>query len=141
MDTLGYKTEGYYETAETIQQKNVRCNKQFGQNQISWNNYLTKNKSAKVHFDDEVLKVIESESYQMDNLSDRLEAMERCIRKLSEKELALLRMRYQNDFSFKKIALKIGISKQSVYRSISRIHAKLVKCIKYALGMGVLYEH
>ena len=88
---------------------------------------------------DDILQ--ESESAQVDNLSERIEIMKGCVKKLSEKELALLNMRYQEDFSFKKMALTIGISKQSVYRSISRIHAKLVKCIKYTLRMGALYEY
>ena len=104
-------------------------------------NYFKKNKSAKLQFDDELLKLIESESNQMDNLSDRREVMKRCLTKLSEKELGLINMRYQQDCSFKKMALKRGISKQSVYRAISRIHAKLVKCIKYTLGMGAAYEY
>ncbi len=102
-------------------------------------NYLKKNKSAKIQFDDDVLKLIESESGRADNLSDRLETMKKCIKKLSDKEQDLLAMRYQKDFSFKKMALNIGISKQSAYRSISRIHVKLVKCIRYALGMETVY--
>jgi RNA polymerase sigma-70 factor (ECF subfamily) len=102
-------------------------------------NYLKKNKSAKIQFDDDVIKLLESESGQMDNLSDRLEAMKGCIQKLTDKEQDLLAMRYRKDFSFKKMALNIGISKQSAYRSISRIHAKLVKCIKFALEAGAVY--
>lgn len=103
-------------------------------------NHLKKNKSAKVRFDDDVLKIIESESGQMNYLSDRLTAMQRCLKKLSEKDRNLLRMRYYDDFSFKKIALKIGISKQSAYRSISRIHCKLVKCIKQVLAPKEVYD-
>ncbi len=104
-------------------------------------NYLKKNKSAKIQFDTDVLKIIESESHQIDNFSERLEAMKKCLKKLTEKEQGLLNMRYGKDFSFKKMALQMGISKQSAYRSISRIHAKLIKCVKYALGLGALYEH
>ena len=96
-------------------------------------NYLKKSKSTKLHFNNEVLKIIESESGQIDNLSDRLSAMTNCLTVLTDKEQSLLKFRYYHDFSFKKIALKVGISKQSAYRSISRIHSKLVKCIKHAL--------
>jgi len=77
----------------------------------------------------------------MDNLSDRLDAMKRCLQKLSDKDRDLLQMRYHKDLSFKKIALTVGISKQSVYRAISRIHARLIKCIKYSLGMRTAYEY
>lgn len=103
-------------------------------------NHLKKNASAKVRFDDDVLKVIESESGQLTYLSDRLSAMQRCLKKLSEKDINLLRMRYHDDCSFKKIALNIGISKQSAYRSVSRIHCKLVKCIKQVLAPKEAYD-
>ena len=118
----------------------VAASKKGLRNSVNQKNYLKKNKSAKIQFDTEVLKIIESESAQMNNLSDRLDAMKRCLKRLTDKELGLLNMRYQKDLSFKKMALKMGISKQSVYRSISRIHAKLIKCIKYSLGMGAAYE-
>lgn len=103
-------------------------------------NYLKKNKSAKLQFDEDLLRVIASESRQTDNLADRLEVMKNCIKALSDKEIYLLRMRYHLDFSFKKMALQVGISKQSVYRAVSRIHAKLVKCMRYHLGMGAAYD-
>lgn len=100
-----------------------------------------KNKSAKVQFDTDVLKVIESDSHQIHNLSDRADALKNCLKKLSEKDLHLLKMRYHQDLSFKKMALKLGVSKQSAYRLISRIHAKLIKCIKFALDTGTPYEY
>ncbi|HOK67814.1 MAG TPA: sigma-70 family RNA polymerase sigma factor [Anaerohalosphaeraceae bacterium] len=99
-------------------------------------NHLKKNKSAKLQFDEDLLKVIEAESSQTENLDERIEVMRKCVQSLSEKEMNLLRMRYYLDFSFKKIALSIGISKQSVYRAVSRIHAKLVKCMRLNLRMS-----
>ena len=95
--------------------------------------HLKKNRAGKIQFDDEVLKLIESESGQINYMSDRLTAMQHCLKKLSERDHRLLKMRYFDDFSFKRIALNMGVSKQSAYRAVSRIHCKLVKCIKQLL--------
>ena len=95
--------------------------------------FLRKNKNSKLCFESDVLKLIESNSGQIDNLSDRKEALGKCLQKLSEKHQTILEMRYSQDMSFKKIALGYGVSKQSAYRMVSRIHAVLAKCIKKSL--------
>ena len=97
--------------------------------------YLRKNRTSKFCFDSDVLKLIESKSSQIDNLSDRNEAMQKCLQKLPEKQRSMLNMRYSRDMSFKQIALEYGVSKQSIYRMVSRIHALLAKCIKSTLVM------
>lgn len=101
--------------------------------------YLRKNRTSKFCFDSDVLKLIESKSSQIDNLSDRNEAMQNCIRKLAEKQRSILNMRYSRDMSFKQIALEYGVSKQSIYRMVSRVHALLAKCIKNTLATGGEY--
>lgn len=98
--------------------------------------YLRKSRASKFCFDSDVLKLIEAKSDQIDNLSDRNEAMNKCLQKLPEKQKSVLNMRYGRDMSFKQIALKYGVSKQSVHRMISRIHASLAKCIKRTLASG-----
>lgn len=96
--------------------------------------YLRKNRTSKFCFDSDVLKLIESKSSQIDDLSDRSEAMQECLRKLPEKKRSMLNMRYGRDMSFKQIALEYGVSKQSIYRMISRIHVFLAKCTKNTLA-------
>ena len=99
-------------------------------------NYMRKNKNSKMQFDNEILKLIESESSQLSNLSDRVDALKGCMKKLSVKDLRIMKMRYEQDLSFKKMGLEFGISKQSVYRTVSRIHAALVRCVKRQLNSG-----
>ena len=101
--------------------------------------YLRKNRTSKFCFDSDVLKLIESKSGQMDNLPDRNEAMKKCIRKLSEKYRSILKMRYGQDMSFKQISLEFGVTKQSIHRMVSRIHALLAKCIKSTLSSRGAY--
>jgi len=98
--------------------------------------YLRENKSSRLQFNAELLNTIESESCQLDNLSDRLSKLNHCVAQLSEKEKSLLKLRYELDLPFQKIAMRFGISKQSAYRFVSRIHAKLVKCLNLALTQG-----
>jgi len=98
--------------------------------------HLRDNKSSRLRFNQELVETIESESSQLDNLSDRLSTLRHCVEKLSEKEKNLLKLRYDLNLPFQKIALRFGISKQSTYRFVSRIHAKLVKCINLTLTQG-----
>jgi len=101
--------------------------------------YLRKNRTSKFCFDSDVLKIIESNSSQIDNLSDRNQAMKQCIQKLPEKYKSIVKMRYARDMSFKQIALKYGVSKQSMFRMVGRIHVLLAKCIKNTLAAGSDY--
>ena len=96
--------------------------------------HLQKNRASRLCFDSDVLKLIESNSSQIDNFSDRNEALKKCLQKLHEKHRSILKMRYSQDMSFKQMALVFGIAKQSVYRMVSRIHALLASCIKSTLA-------
>ena len=95
--------------------------------------HLRKNKTSRLCFDSDVLKLIESKSGQIDNFSDRNEAMKKCLQKLPGKHRSMLTMRYSQDMSFKQMALEFGVAKQSVYRMVSRIHALLARCVKTTL--------
>ena len=99
-------------------------------------NYRKKNRNSKLLFDDELVAILECESEQLNNLPERLDAMKKCSKKLSEKELQFLKMRYEMGLSFRKIASEYGVSKQRIYTVISHIHAKLARCIKYTLNVG-----
>lgn len=101
--------------------------------------FLRKNKLSKLHYNSDVLKIIESKSSQASNLADHKNAMRDCLKKLSEKYMSILRMRYVQDMTFNQMALKLGVSKQTVHRTVSRVHAILVKCINQVLSGGQVY--
>lgn len=103
--------------------------------------YLHNNSSSRLHFNDNLLNIIEAESSRLDNLTERLAVLKKCAAHLSQKESSVIMMRYEQGLSFNKIAMTIGISKQSVYRFISRVHVKLAKCMKQSLGQEQAYEY
>lgn len=131
--TIMWRKFGDYESGTNF----VAWGKQIARYKVM--EYLRKNKSSKLCFDSEVLKIIESQIDHKDDLSDRKQAMRDCLKKLAEKQMSMLKMRYVQDMSYKQIALQYGISKQSLYRAISRIHLILTKCIKYSLRGGEFY--
>jgi RNA polymerase sigma-70 factor (ECF subfamily) len=98
-------------------------------------NYRKKNKNSKLLFDDDLVAILETESIQLNDLPERLDAMKTCSKKLTEKELHFLKMRYELGLSFRKIASQYGVSKQRIYSIISHIHLKLARCIKYTLNV------
>ncbi|AQT68065.1 RNA polymerase sigma factor [Anaerohalosphaera lusitana] len=101
--------------------------------------FLRKNKRSRLHYDSDVLKIIEAKVPESDVFSDRKDAMQNCLKKLPDKDIDVLKMRYSHGMTFKQMALKFGISKQSAYRKVSRIHALLVKCINQVLSSGPSY--
>ena len=55
--------------------------------------------------------------------------------RLSEKEIFLLRLRYENDLTFEKISLRTGKAASGLHRIISVIHSKLALCIRQTLRL------
>lgn len=102
--------------------------------------YFRKNKSSRLCYEPDVMNIIESKVGGQDDLTEHKDALKKCLEKLPEKSLSLIKMRHGQDMSYSQIALKYGISKQSLYRSISRIHATLLKCIKTSLAIEESYE-
>jgi RNA polymerase sigma-70 factor, ECF subfamily len=117
---------------------------QAGTNFVAWGktiakykimNYRKKNRNSKLLFDDDLVAILEAESERLSNLPERLDAMKLCSKKLTDKELTFLRMRYELGLSFRKIASEYGVSKQRIYAIISHIHTKLARCIKSTLNV------
>ena len=69
---------------------------------------------------------------------ERGDALEGCLKKLNEKDRELIRLRYQPDASVQEVADRVGRSLKAVYRSLSRIHAQLLSCIRKSLSEGRL---
>ena len=95
--------------------------------------FISKNKRMMVHFDSDVLELIEAKYSQIDNQADRKEALKKCLLKLTDKQLSLLKLRHGSDMSLKQVGLQFGITKQSVYRLMSNIYGLLSMCVRDAL--------
>ena len=93
--------------------------------------FRAKQKKSKIQFTDKIYEKLESAALsQKSAAQDRLDVLKRCIRKLSEKEKDLLKMRYGLDLSFQKMSLRIGKTSPAIHRAIAIIHSKLALCVR-----------
>ena len=88
---------------------------------------------AKKHlklFDDELLEHI-SGNYQekLDEVEDKLEALEHCLTKLDNKDRKLLSHYYDQGLKVTQLTDVMGSSIHALYRSMARIHDSLFCCI------------
>lgn len=93
-------------------------------------NYRRKKKNSKVKFSDALLDIIQKESQErVLDIEARIDSLKECVRKLSPKETKLLRLRYQDDLTFREISNIYGYSHQAICKAMSVIHSRLVHCI------------
>jgi RNA polymerase sigma-70 factor (ECF subfamily) len=82
-------------------------------------------------FADEVIESMAAEmSASEKGLTQREEALRDCLRKLGHCDRQLLDLRYVEGLSPMQIADDEGRSRQSVYRSLNKIHRLLKRCIE-----------
>lgn len=94
-------------------------------------NFRRKNCKCKLQFNDHLFELLEAESKTVEKMMKvRLESLKECIKKLSMKELKLLRLRYYDNLTFQSIASLYGYSNQAICKALSLIHARLAKCIE-----------
>jgi RNA polymerase sigma-70 factor (ECF subfamily) len=93
-----------------------------------------KKENLRVRLSDEALeRVLEHVDIISEADSNRLEALESCLGKLSEDDSRLLQMRYGQEVTIKGIAEQMGRSIQGMYKVIARIHASLQQCVNRTL--------
>jgi RNA polymerase sigma-70 factor (ECF subfamily) len=92
--------------------------------------YLRKKKNGPFYFSDNLYEDIMTRSEEhLDASADRLDALKRCLKKLSEGDSMLLRLRYKSNIPTINISELLGRPVNSVYKSLSRIHTLLRQCI------------
>ncbi len=72
------------------------------------------------------------------NIERRMQALRKCIRKLSKRDYDLIQMRYENELAIKTIAERLGRTVQSIYKRMARINDSLIRCIRRMLAMEEL---
>ena len=88
-------------------------------------------KKHKPLLQNEVIELIKVEASNFfDSIDEHLSTLKKCISELSHRDKKLLKMRYESDFTFEKIASRIDFTASGVYRALSRIHCKLVECLR-----------
>ena len=66
----------------------------------------------------------------------RMEILGKCLGKLHEKEREVIKLRYFDNVKPKEIAENFNISINSIYKSLSNVHGKLLVCMKRTLGLS-----
>lgn len=78
----------------------------------------------------ETVRILEKESNTTaDEYNSHLEAVKKCIQKLDIKDYKLIQLRYELNENVKHIASRFGRSVQSVYKSLTRVHNILMRCV------------
>lgn len=90
--------------------------------------------SKKLMFSDTLFEVLGEEA---ENLNDQTEetaaALEKCLRKLPDKDSQLVTWRYEDGATNRSVSKRIGKSESVVSRNLSRIYQALMQCISLQL--------
>ena len=82
----------------------------------------------------DALKLLHEESNPtLETMDQRVDAIQRCMRKLKASDFALVQLRYEEDCSVKGIAAQMGKSVQAVYRQMARVNLSLMRCVRQTL--------
>ena len=86
---------------------------------------------------EQTLKELESVAFNAsENANELQEALERCLTKLAKDDYDLVSKRYESGATNRSVAKKLDLSESKISRSLNRIYAQLLLCIK-AQGRGV----
>jgi RNA polymerase sigma-70 factor (ECF subfamily) len=116
-----------------------------GTNFIAWairvaqfeiKDYVKARRRRKVFFNDEILEAIavRYQTQSNDLQERRLEALAKCVDKLSERDRNLLDRCYAVERDYRKIARAEGKTIGAVYQAISRIRKALYLCVQRSLA-------
>ncbi|TWT80773.1 RNA polymerase sigma factor CarQ [Planctomycetes bacterium CA13] len=96
--------------------------------------YRRKKQTSKVLFSEPTMLMIAEAAGQLSSQSDvRAEALQSCLSELREKDHQLIQLKYFAENSTKEVSAQVGRSVESVYKSLNRIHDRLLYCIRQSL--------
>ncbi len=97
-------------------------------------NYQRKSRTVK-KFQHELFESVADKATEIASQEDsHLESLRHCVSKLREKDQKLINMKYENGMTTKQLSEILDRSLDGLYRTISRIHKLLAKCIKTSLA-------
>ncbi len=65
---------------------------------------------------------------------DRLSALKKCMKKLNENDRRVVQMRYEWGIAVKDIAQRTGEPVYKIYRTLTRMHEALMRCVRRTLA-------
>lgn len=90
---------------------------------------------SKVVFDDEVLESVAHTAASMhEEVSERHEALARCLQKLHPRDRDLLLTRYEPGAGVEEAAQRSGRSLEAAYKALGRLRKLLLDCVTQQLG-------
>jgi RNA polymerase sigma-70 factor (ECF subfamily) len=85
--------------------------------------------------DEETLDLLASEAAdQATHHDDRLDALRGCLKQLTDRQRAALRLRYQDELPVKAIARQWNRTQMAVYKMLKHVHRTLLDCISETLA-------
>jgi len=92
---------------------------------------------AKVIFNDEVLEAVAATAASMhEEVSERHEALARCLQKLHPRDRDLLLTRYEPGASVEHAAQSSGRTLEAAYKALARLRKLLLDCVTQQLSNG-----
>lgn len=99
--------------------------------------YFRDQKRDRLRFGSEAIDYISDASVKVSpEIEDRIEALEKCMERLNERQLKLIQMRYENDLKPMQIADRLGTSSNAISLHLRRIRLALAECIDKRLRRG-----
>jgi RNA polymerase sigma-70 factor (ECF subfamily) len=103
--------------------------------------YKKKKRDGKIHFDEQMQRIIDADMETVNSQFDnRIDALRKCLKKLISDEIQILKMRYEQDLSFAKIADRLSISSTAAFKKVSKIHSRLIQCIRQRVVLEKEHE-
>jgi RNA polymerase sigma-70 factor (ECF subfamily) len=97
--------------------------------------YRKQHYKSPVQFNDAALKVLQDKSDAFfKHFDGRLNALQTCVKKLPRNDSTFLELRYEQELSAPRIANRFDISTRAVYKTLSRIHDVLMRCVRRSLA-------
>ncbi len=94
-----------------------------------------KNQRSKIRFSENTLDLLAEESvWVSQQVNDRHEALQICMKKLTSKDRDLLNLKFNSSYSVKQLAHKMEVSINVIYRQLSRVKGLLLDCIDRTLA-------
>lgn len=87
--------------------------------------------------DEEFLEMVANlASHAADAWERRLDALTDCLTRLPAKDRTLIELRYRGSHSIPQVAEQVNRTSSAVYKALSRIHERLLTCIRRKLAEG-----
>ena len=87
--------------------------------------------NARVIFDDDVIEIMTPDSSKAnDNYEHKIDTVRKCLKNLSDRDVQFIKLRYYQKMKPKELSGRFGLTIQNTYKRLSRIHARLLKCVK-----------